>query len=223
MKAPAPEPQPPPDPLRDVLDVASREGALQGEGLTAFVDALRERARLVLAERVERNEERLRSLEAEAAWRRNRWRRSRERRSGPADRELSTTGKTEHALADELRRGPGLHTAPCSPTTGSWSSAWPWSSTRSPRCRPCGPARLAAACGPWPGSCASTRDDQRDRSHARRRLAAGAQPPERRPRARGERRRVGGARRGRRPRAAAGASGSPSPSASRRRVGTGPP
>jgi uncharacterized coiled-coil protein SlyX len=57
---------PPPDPVADVLDVASREGALQGEALAAFVDALRERARLVLAGR----EARLRELEAETAWRR---------------------------------------------------------------------------------------------------------------------------------------------------------
>jgi hypothetical protein len=60
-RGPAPGPAAPPDLLRDVLDLASREGALQGEGLAAFVEALRERARLVLVERAER----LRALEAE--------------------------------------------------------------------------------------------------------------------------------------------------------------
>jgi hypothetical protein len=58
---------PPPDPLADVLDLARREGALQGEALVAFADALRERARLVLAERVKPLEDRVRQLEAEAA------------------------------------------------------------------------------------------------------------------------------------------------------------
>jgi hypothetical protein len=58
---------PPPDPLPDLLDLASREGALEGEALAAFLAALRERARLVLAERVERQE----ALEAENAWRRD--------------------------------------------------------------------------------------------------------------------------------------------------------
>ncbi len=100
MKAPTPEPQPPPEPLRDVLDVASREGALQGEGLTAFVDALRERASLVLAERVERNEERLRTLEAEAAW----------RRESMASLGRRETGAGE-SLADELRRAQDAHGA----------------------------------------------------------------------------------------------------------------
>jgi hypothetical protein len=61
-RGPTPDPEEPPDLLRDVLDLASREGALQGEGLAAFAEALRERARLVLAERAER----LRALEAEA-------------------------------------------------------------------------------------------------------------------------------------------------------------
>jgi hypothetical protein len=64
-------PEPPRgDPLSEVLDLASREGALEGEALAAFLEALRERARLVLAERFERQEARLRELEAESAWRR---------------------------------------------------------------------------------------------------------------------------------------------------------
>lgn len=53
------------DPLSDVVELARREGALEGEGLLAFVDALRARARLLLGER----EQRLRAVEAESAWR----------------------------------------------------------------------------------------------------------------------------------------------------------
>ena len=63
--------------LKDVLDLARREKALEGEALVAFASALRERARLVLAERIAPLEERIRALEAHAravdeenAWRR---------------------------------------------------------------------------------------------------------------------------------------------------------
>jgi hypothetical protein len=64
-------PAPLPDPLSDLLSLASREGALEGEALSAFLEALRERARLVVAERFERQEARLPALEAENAWRRD--------------------------------------------------------------------------------------------------------------------------------------------------------
>jgi len=59
-----------PDLLLDVLELARKEKALEGEGLRAFAQALGERARLVLEERVGRLEERVRMLEREAAWRR---------------------------------------------------------------------------------------------------------------------------------------------------------
>jgi len=61
-----PDPLQPPDPLPEILDLASREGALEGEALASFLEALRARAGLVLAERFERLEDRLRSLEAES-------------------------------------------------------------------------------------------------------------------------------------------------------------
>jgi len=47
------------DLLTDVLDLARREGALEGEALEAFLTALRARAELIVAERL-----------AENAWRR---------------------------------------------------------------------------------------------------------------------------------------------------------
>jgi len=65
------------DLLKDVLELAGREKALEGDALVAFASALRERARLVLAERIAPLEERIRALEAhgravdeENAWRR---------------------------------------------------------------------------------------------------------------------------------------------------------
>lgn len=53
----------PADLLLDVLRLARDEGALEGEGLTAFSRALEERARLILGER-------LLAVEEENAWRR---------------------------------------------------------------------------------------------------------------------------------------------------------
>ena len=98
------------DPLRDVLELASREGALQGEGLEAFAEALRERARLVLAERVSALEERVRALEAETAWRRESmasleaevsWRRE----------SMEALEESVRGLGEELRRAQGAHAA----------------------------------------------------------------------------------------------------------------
>ena len=56
------------DLLADVLDLARREGALEGESLEAFLAALRERAELIVAQRLEENEwrrESMAGLEAE--------------------------------------------------------------------------------------------------------------------------------------------------------------
>jgi hypothetical protein len=72
------------DLLRDVLELAGKEKSLEGEGLEAFAAALRERAALILADRVRPLEEEnawqrdavagleksVRALEAESAWRR---------------------------------------------------------------------------------------------------------------------------------------------------------
>ena len=72
------------DLLHDLLDLARREDLLEGENLEAFVRALRERASLILDERVRTAEvdnawrkeamdglqERVRGLEAENTWRR---------------------------------------------------------------------------------------------------------------------------------------------------------
>jgi uncharacterized coiled-coil protein SlyX len=65
------------DPLQEVLELARSEKALEGEAFAAFAAALRERAQIVLAERVGRAEEQVRglqaqvrSMEAENAWRR---------------------------------------------------------------------------------------------------------------------------------------------------------
>jgi predicted nucleic acid-binding Zn-ribbon protein len=65
------------DLLRDVLELARKEKALEGDALVAFATALRDRARLVLAERIQPLEDRIRSLEVhshsvdtENAWRR---------------------------------------------------------------------------------------------------------------------------------------------------------
>jgi uncharacterized protein (DUF3084 family) len=51
------------DLLRDVLELARKEKALEGDALVAFATALRDRARLVLAERIQ-------SVDTENAWRR---------------------------------------------------------------------------------------------------------------------------------------------------------
>jgi predicted nucleic acid-binding Zn-ribbon protein len=107
-------PAPPADPLSDLLSLASQEGALQGEGLVAFVDALRARARLVLAEYLERQEERLRALEAETADRlraleaETAW-----RRESMAALEESTRalGQQAERLSDELRKASDAHGA----------------------------------------------------------------------------------------------------------------
>jgi septal ring factor EnvC (AmiA/AmiB activator) len=65
------------DLLRDVLELASREKALEGDALMAFATALRDRAEVVLGERIGPLEDRIRLLEehsrtveAESAWRR---------------------------------------------------------------------------------------------------------------------------------------------------------
>jgi chromosome segregation ATPase len=65
------------DLLRDVLELARKEKALEGDALVTFATALRDRARLVLAERIAPLEERIQSLEVhrrsvdtENAWRR---------------------------------------------------------------------------------------------------------------------------------------------------------
>jgi chromosome segregation ATPase len=65
------------DLLRDVLELARKEKALEGDALVAFATALRDRARLVLAERIQPMQERIESLEVhsrsvdtENAWRR---------------------------------------------------------------------------------------------------------------------------------------------------------
>lgn len=64
------------DILDRLLRLADVEGALTGDGLAAFAEGLRERARLVLHERVQPLEERIQALEAavaalekETAWR----------------------------------------------------------------------------------------------------------------------------------------------------------
>lgn len=56
------------DPLAAFLKAAQREGALEGENLDAFVTGLRQRADLVIAERLGRAETRLRVLESENEW-----------------------------------------------------------------------------------------------------------------------------------------------------------
>jgi hypothetical protein len=56
------------DLLADVLRLAQREGALEGEALEAFLTALRERAELIVAQRLEENawrRESMAGLEAE--------------------------------------------------------------------------------------------------------------------------------------------------------------
>ncbi len=64
-----PRPPEPPDLLAEILALAGREGALEGDRLEAFVKGLRERAQRIIAERVERAETRRRDLEVENAWR----------------------------------------------------------------------------------------------------------------------------------------------------------
>ncbi len=58
------------DALLEVLRLARAEGALEGEGLEAFARGLRERADLVIEERVTRAEAQVRRLEQEVTWRR---------------------------------------------------------------------------------------------------------------------------------------------------------
>ncbi len=58
------------DALLEVLRLARAEGALEGEGLEAFARGLRERADLVIEERVARAEAQVRRLEQEVTWRR---------------------------------------------------------------------------------------------------------------------------------------------------------
>jgi hypothetical protein len=50
------------DLLEEVLQLARREGALEGEALEAFLDALRARAERIVAERLEENEWRRQSM-----------------------------------------------------------------------------------------------------------------------------------------------------------------
>jgi hypothetical protein len=56
--------------LLEVLRLARAEGALEGEGLLAFAEGLRERAEVVIAERLAGAEAQVRRLEDENAWRR---------------------------------------------------------------------------------------------------------------------------------------------------------
>ena len=70
-------PTDPADLLLDLLKLAREEGALEGAGLEAFVAALRERAGLVVAERIRRLQDQVTALESqegvlkeELAWRR---------------------------------------------------------------------------------------------------------------------------------------------------------
>jgi len=55
------------DPLDRLLELAGAEGAWSAAGFAAFADGLRERARLVLEERVTPLEQRIRALEDEVA------------------------------------------------------------------------------------------------------------------------------------------------------------
>jgi hypothetical protein len=56
--------------LGDILRLAREEGVLADAGLAAFASALRERADLIIEERLARLEERVRTLDQENAWRR---------------------------------------------------------------------------------------------------------------------------------------------------------
>jgi septal ring factor EnvC (AmiA/AmiB activator) len=114
---PGPEPRESTDPLPDLLDLASQEGALEGEALASFLEALRARARLVLAERFERLEDRLRSLEAETAWRRDSmasleaelaWRRE---SMAALEENVRALGQQAERLSDELRKASEAHGA----------------------------------------------------------------------------------------------------------------
>jgi chromosome segregation ATPase len=58
------------DALDRLLELARAEGAGSAEGLAAFAGGLRERARLVLEERVGPLQDRIGELERETAWRR---------------------------------------------------------------------------------------------------------------------------------------------------------
>jgi chromosome segregation ATPase len=101
--APGPDAPEPIDPLPGFLDLASREGALEGEGLAAFLEALRARASLVLAERVERLERRLPALEAEIAWRRE--------SMAALEESVQALGQQAQSLSEELRRASEAHAA----------------------------------------------------------------------------------------------------------------
>ena len=98
----------------------AQEGALEGDGLAAFVEALRARADLVLAERFERLEDRVRALEAENRLEaRDDWRaegvaaleRTPERWAGRA-RRSRTTWQGRSARSARARRGAGSERRP---------------------------------------------------------------------------------------------------------------
>src|SRR5512141_908035 len=80
--------------LIEVLRLAQAEGALEGEGLEAFAKGLRERAELVIEERLGRAEEQVRRLEAEVAWRQQTIRQ--------LEQENAWRRETNEALAAEL-------------------------------------------------------------------------------------------------------------------------
>jgi chromosome segregation ATPase len=99
------------DLLRDVLELAHKEKALEGEALVSFATALRDRANLVLAERIEPLDERIRSLEARAhsVDRENAWRR--EAMQGLEERVRGLEGENawrREALATIEERARGL-------------------------------------------------------------------------------------------------------------------
>lgn len=56
------------DPLESLLEIAEREGTLAADSLAAFAMALRDRARLIVEERVHPLEERAAAFEKEAGW-----------------------------------------------------------------------------------------------------------------------------------------------------------
>jgi len=57
------------DSLERIVELARKEGALEGRKLRGFVEALRDRARLILEERVEPLTKRADAFEKEARWR----------------------------------------------------------------------------------------------------------------------------------------------------------
>ncbi len=58
------------DLLGDILRLAAREGVLEGAALETFAAALRERAALVIADRIAELDARVQAAERESAWRR---------------------------------------------------------------------------------------------------------------------------------------------------------